>query len=451
MPAPCPSEEDLLALATGDSSGPRHGQTLAHLEICTDCRALVSELLRDNVGQNPTEFSEDEAPAPARGWHDALRPGQLIADKFRLERVLGEGGMGIVMLAEHVLLEERVALKFMHHKVAAHPDAVTRFLREARASSKIKSEHVARVLDVGTHDGMPYLVMEYLEGSDLAAVLARDGRLPLERAIDYVLQACEALARAHERGLVHRDLKPANIFLAERDGSTPLIKVLDFGIAKAIGSSDVPSMTASNAFLGSPRYMAPEQVQNARDVDARADIWALGAILFELLSGRPAFDQPSVAALLVSICTQPPPALRDLRSDVPASLSRVVADCLRVDPRERPSSVTELVARLRGEDPPTRARKRPLHVAWLAVPFVAVGFLLGYRGLAPTVRRAPPSTLARASFAALDVPPAAPVVPALLASAPTPVPAEPSRTPAKPSKPAVKSADAKGGMYDQRR
>lgn len=468
MPAPCPSEEDLFALATGNSNAPRHAVTLAHLEVCDDCRSLVSELLRDNVGRDATEFPDSSVIA-AEAEPRPFRPGQLIAEKFRVGRVIGEGGMGVVVEAEHVLLEERVALKFMHRNVASHPDAVTRFLREARASSKIKSEHVARVIDVGTHEGMPYLVMEYLQGRDLATVLADDGALPVERAVGYVLQACEALSRAHERGLVHRDLKPANMFLADREGGEPpILKVLDFGIAKALDVAEVPAMTASNAFLGSPRYMAPEQVQNARDVDTRADIWALGAILFELLSGRPAFDQPSVAALLVAICTQPAPTLRSIRPEVPTPIAELVAACLRIDPAARPASVQELAQRLRGAPAPVEAtpiatpRRRGAPLLWGAGAFLAVGFAVGYHGLSAPGLHSDPQPLSRAALVApaSAVPAEAPPAPALRAE-PTPTAASsssaaPLASSGKSNAPAVNPPRGsapkatKGDMYGER-
>src|SRR5262249_29408438 len=202
--------------------------------------------------------------------------GDVLAGKYRVERVLGRGGMGVVVQAMHVQLEQRVAIKFLLPQTVSNPDAVTRFAREARAASKIQGEHVARVLDVGTlESGAPFMVMEYLEGQDLSQLLESRGLLHVDEAIDYILQACEALAEAHAAGIVHRDLKPANMYLTKRADGSPIVKVLDFGISKVIAkdSSDA-SMTRTSALMGSPVYMSPEQMKATRNVDARADIWA---------------------------------------------------------------------------------------------------------------------------------------------------------------------------------
>ena len=442
----CPTEEELAALASGAGADPRDEHALAHLKTCPDCRASVSERVREHSGTAPTAYADSGPAVTPATW---LQPGDRVAGKYRLGRVIGHGGMGVVLEAEHTLLEERVALKFMHPRLAASPDASARFLQEARASSKIRNEHVARVLDVGSHEGVPYLVMEFLEGCDLSTLLARERALSVARATSYVLQACEAIGRAHDCGLVHRDLKPANLFLAERDGAEPILKVLDFGIAKAIGNADVPSLTATNAVLGSPRYMAPEQVQNARDADARADVWALGAIAFELVAGRPAFDQGSVAALMIAICTQSAPLLTDVASGVPPAFARVVADCLQIDPARRPQSIDELVARLSGVqgpvDEPRRTRRR---WAWLALPILALGFGIGLRVLAPaTVAPASAAPSILAAPAASGAPAAAhsEPIPALLqsvASAP-PIPSaalpHPRGDAVRPERPAGKT------------
>ncbi len=434
MPAPCPTEEELLAVAAGTRGEPGYEQALAHLEACEMCRLVVSELACERLGSGQTSFA-DAAPPDAAAAPSWPEPGVLVAGKYRVGRVIGQGGMGIVLEAQHTLLEERVALKFMHRQIASSPEASARFLQEARASAKIKDEHVARVLDVGSHDGAPYLVMEYLEGRDLASVLADDGALPVELACEYVLQACAAIGRAHANGIVHRDLKPANLFLAEREGAPPILKVLDFGIAKAMGSSGGPSLTASNAFLGSPRYMAPEQVQNARDVDARADVWALGAVLFELVSGRAAFDQGSVASLMVAICTQPPPSLAALRPDLPEWFARLVADCLQIDPARRPQSIDALKKRLAAPHPaptsvPSTAAPRRSHsLWWVGAAILAFGFGVGIRAHRSLERAAPATIGARLQTAAParlalpeSLPQAATAQPSASAVAPIPVP-----------------------------
>jgi serine/threonine-protein kinase len=280
-----------------------------------------------------------------------LREGDVLAGKYRVERVLGVGGMGMVIAARHIELDERVAIKFLLPEVACEGDAVTRFAREARAAVKIKSEHVAKVTDVGKLDnGAPYMVMEYLEGSDLALWLARQGPLPVEQAVEFVLQACEAISEAHTLGIVHRDLKPGNLFVTRRPDGALSIKVLDFGISKttiAIGTGASGSMTRTSALMGSPLYMSPEQMQSSRDVDARSDIWALGVILYELLSGKRPFVADTMPELVLRVVQGAPPAeLRSYRPDVPDALQQVIQKCLEKDRRARYESVGELAVAL---------------------------------------------------------------------------------------------------------
>jgi len=206
-----------------------------------------------------------------------IKPGDVLGGKFRIERVLGEGGMGIVCAATHLQLGQLVALKFMLPQAMAHAENIARFEREARNAVRLKSDHVAKVTDVGRlDDGAPYMVMEYLEGNDLDAVLAERGPLPIPVAVDFVLQACEAVAEAHSLGIVHRDLKPKNLFLATKHGGRSIVKVLDFGIAKQLGVTEDMSLTRTTQVIGSPNYMSPEQLRASKDVDHRTDIWALG-------------------------------------------------------------------------------------------------------------------------------------------------------------------------------
>ncbi|HEY3500068.1 MAG TPA: serine/threonine-protein kinase, partial [Polyangiaceae bacterium] len=215
-----------------------------------------------------------------------LRPGQVLAGKYAVERVLGRGGMGVVVAAQHLQLFHHVAIKLMLPEVAANSEAVLRFVREARAVTRIKSEHVVRVSDVGTLDsGEPFMVMEYLEGADLGALLLQRGPLPIAEAAEYVLQACDAIAEAHALGIIHRDLKPPNLYLSRRADGSPVVKVLDFGISKAQTAAG-DAMTRTSALMGSPLYMSPEQMTSSRDVDPRSDIWSLGIILYKLVSGR---------------------------------------------------------------------------------------------------------------------------------------------------------------------
>ncbi|MBX3191690.1 MAG: protein kinase [Labilithrix sp.] len=277
--------------------------------------------------------------------------GDTIAGKYRVDRVLGAGGMGVILAGHHVQLDQRVAIKVLKPSAIDNAEYVARFGREARAAAKLRSEHVARVLDVGqTETGLPYMVMEYLSGRDLSQVVREAGSLRIVEAIEYVIQACEGLAEAHRAGIVHRDLKPANLFLTKHTDGTPLVKVLDFGISKMVaraGEQD-PSdgLTQTQSMIGSPHYMSPEQLRSARDVDARTDIWSLGGVLFKLLSGDAAFEGHSTADLCVSILTGPPRNLRKLRPAVTEELERVVLKCLAKDPNERYATVGELAQAL---------------------------------------------------------------------------------------------------------
>jgi serine/threonine-protein kinase len=280
-----------------------------------------------------------------------FREGDVIAGKYEVLRLLGSGGMGFVVAAKHIELDEQVALKFLRLESLTNRELVARFAREARASVKIKSEHVSRVFDVGTMpDGAPFIVMEYLDGKDLCAILGDQGPLPIASTAEYVMQACEALASAHAMGIVHRDIKPENLFLTRRAHGVGVIKVLDFGISKVAltGSAfdtNLP-LVKTTAILGSPMYMSPEQLRTTDEVDTRTDIWSLGCVLFELLTGRLPFDAPSITTLTAAILEQAPPKVRSLRADVPPELEAVVGRCLEKSPDRRFQDVAELAAAL---------------------------------------------------------------------------------------------------------
>ncbi|MBK9259723.1 MAG: serine/threonine protein kinase [Polyangiaceae bacterium] len=276
-----------------------------------------------------------------------LRAGDVIGGKYRVERVIGQGGMGTVVRARHTLLEQDVAIKVLATELASDPQYATRFLREAQTAVSIKGEHVVRVLDVGTREnGAPYMVMEYLEGKDLGAVVETSGPLAIADAVDYVLQACEALAEAHVAGLTHRDIKPSNLFLARRSDGSPLVKLLDFGIAKPSSTTTDNRLTATGTSMGSPSYMSPEQVRNAKTVDNRSDIWSLGASLHELLTGSPPFLAEIFPALCAAIIADSPTPLREARKDAPLELEAVIMKCLEKKPENRYPDVASLAVAL---------------------------------------------------------------------------------------------------------
>jgi eukaryotic-like serine/threonine-protein kinase len=277
----------------------------------------------------------------------SLQAGDVVAGKYVLEREVGRGGLGVVMSAQHAVLRKRVALKFLRPEFVREPEAVGRFLREAQAAALMRGEHVARVMDAGTLEtGEAFLVMEHLEGRDLAAVLDQDGPLPVEDAVDYLLQACEAVAEAHAFGIVHRDLKPANLFLTHAPDGSPCVKVLDFGLSKLVAAEPPGALTAHHQVLGSPHFMSPEQMRSSRDVDARSDVWALGAVLFTLIAGRCPFEGRVFAEICAAVLGGDRKRLRDERPDAPAELEAIVARCLSADPEARYESVASLAVAL---------------------------------------------------------------------------------------------------------
>ncbi|HEX3346394.1 MAG TPA: protein kinase [Polyangiaceae bacterium] len=288
-----------------------------------------------------------------------VEAGDVLAGKYRVDRVLGEGGMGVVVAAHHMQLDERVALKFLREDALDSPEAVDRFVREARAAVKIKSEHVARVIDVGKlENGAPYIVMEYLDGRDLDAWLEERGALPLDQAVEFVLQACEAIAEAHALGIVHRDLKPANLFCVRRADGLLSIKVLDFGISKmtpGVSSKSEHKMTRTNAVLGSPFYMSPEQMRSSRDADPRSDIWSLGVILYQLVTARMPFEAEAMPELVLKIADSSPPSMRTYRPELALAFEAIVMRCLEKERSRRFANVGELAQALYEYGPP-RAR-----------------------------------------------------------------------------------------------
>jgi eukaryotic-like serine/threonine-protein kinase len=277
--------------------------------------------------------------------------GRVVGGKFSVERVIGKGGMGVVVAARHIDLDEQVAIKFLRQDLAGDGDLVARFTQEARDAVKLKSEYVARTFDVGVDDGCPFIVMEFLDGHDLGRELELKGTLPVDTAADYLIQACAGVAAAHARGIVHRDIKPENLFLAERGDGSSIVKILDFGISKAVLSG-----TATRGpILGSPYYMSPEQLRGG-DIDFRSDIWSLGAVLFELLAGVPAYDtEQPLGPLLRAIQRDSPRKLTDFRPTAPPGIEKIILQCMTKDPEKRIQSAAELSIALL-EFAPRRAR-----------------------------------------------------------------------------------------------
>jgi len=301
--------------------------------------------------------------------------GDVIAQKYRVEGVVGAGGMGVVVSARHVQLGHVVAIKLL----TLPPDenrrveAVARFLHEAQAAARLQSDHVVRIYDVGQLDnGLPFMVMELLAGSDLGSLLEQRGAMPEAVAVDYLLQACAGVSEAHRMGIVHRDLKPSNLFVTQRSDGLPLLKVLDFGISKQLSDPDsgeaAPNLTNTRTLMGSPHYMSPEQIRDARRVDARTDVWALGVILQELLTDAPAFRGESFPGICAAIVADPPTPVRSMRPDVSPALEALIARCLEKNIALRFQSVAELASSLMMLGTRTQALSDPRQLAYSSHP-----------------------------------------------------------------------------------
>lgn len=272
-----------------------------------------------------------------------------VVDKYRIVRLLGRGGMGSVYEGVNTRIQKRVALKFIEPSVAKNPDVAERFHREALAASAIDSRHIVQIFDSGvSEDGSPYIVMEFLPGCDLGKHLSAVGQLELGPALHLGVQILKALQRAHASGIVHRDLKPDNVFLVDREGEEAVVKLLDFGVSKITSREGVPvkTLTQQGTVVGTPYYMSPEQAQADPDVDHRTDIYSVGAILYECLTGRPPHSGRSYEQVIVNICTRAVEDVRERAPEVPESVAKVIARALAKKREERFGSAAELLEAL---------------------------------------------------------------------------------------------------------
>jgi eukaryotic-like serine/threonine-protein kinase len=302
------------------------------------------------VEPEPKQNLRTSGVAP-REANATISPGAVLAGKYLVGKIIGAGAVGVVLEATNIELDERVAIKCLRPEMLGDQGMVARFAREAKAAAAIKSEYVATVHDVGTtEEGVPYMVMEYLEGIDLGTLVAEKGTLSPRVAVEYALQVCEALAIAHAKGIVHRDIKPENLLLAERAGGMPIVKVLDFGISKtaltgSIFKHELPIVKTVN-LMGTPLYMSPEQVRASDSVDVRSDVWSLGMVLYEILTGQTAFVANSITEICAAILEAEPRPIEMHRSDLPAGLVEVITRCLQKDATKRYPNIAELALAL---------------------------------------------------------------------------------------------------------
>ncbi len=372
----CVGDDELLRFVGGAVDEARAAAIRAHVDTCDDCRELLAIAGREARNGDIThdwvrgeDGDEDKSSGKAKKGKSArdrseIAIGTEVDGRFRIEREIGRGGMGVVYAATHLSLRRPVAFKVLNEDTASDDECIARFIRETRVAAKLISPHAVRVIDVGRlRSGAPYMVMELLEGKDLERTLLLEGAFEVERALDYVGQVCDAVGEAHLAGIVHRDIKLQNLFLATSQ-TTPVVKVLDFGLAKggtAVGVES--SLTHAEALMGTPHYMPPEQLASSKDVDARADVWALGVALYRLLTRKYPFDGAHFAALAAKILGGPPEPPSKHRSTIPEGVERIVMRCLSRDPKDRYADANELANALRAAtttlDTITKPVKKP--------------------------------------------------------------------------------------------
>jgi eukaryotic-like serine/threonine-protein kinase len=301
-----------------------------------------------------------------------LLVGSTVLGKYHIDRLIGRGGMGAVFQATNASIGKRVALKFLGAETSKDGDAAVRFQREAEAASLAESPHIVQIFDSGRSErGLPFLVMELLTGEDLRARLRREGRLDVEAALRIAVQVLKALRQAHGAGIVHRDLKPDNVFLCRRDDEPAFVKIVDFGISKLQQAPGVDTLTHKGAVLGTAFYMSPEQAQSFADIDGRTDLFSLGAILYEMLTGEPPHSAPTYEAVLIAICTRDAADVRVKAPDVPEKLARVIARALQRERSERYANADDMLADLDAVQRQSRAlatKTRTATGVWVDAP-----------------------------------------------------------------------------------
>ncbi|MES1186109.1 MAG: protein kinase [Myxococcales bacterium] len=388
-----------------------------------------------------------------------LLVGSTVAGKYHIDRLIGRGGMGAVFQATNAAIGKRVALKFLGALTSRDSDAATRFQREAEAASLAESPHIVQIFDSGrSEQGLPFLVMELLSGEDLRARLQREGKLDPETTVRLGVQILKALRQAHAAGIVHRDLKPDNVFLCRRDDEPSFVKLVDFGISKVQQQPGVDTLTHKGAVLGTAFYMSPEQAQSFPDIDGRTDLFSVGAILYEMLTGERPYSAPTYEAVLIAICTRDAPDVRALAPQVPEKLARVVARALRRERDERYATAQDMLGELEAALSESRAlstKTRATAGVWLdagqrkssdagrfrTVVFAIVAALGGFavatylvaRSASPRLEPDPPKTTVLAGVAPPDSGAAlAPIVPTPSVAPLAPSAAEKPRTAAAP-------------------